>query len=261
MAVSTRPEYFFHLSVGSIVSSHIPASILSQLAYSVSLSAGAASVTGDPTSLIYAALEATSLPSWFTAAVPVTYSSQIHTVQEEINQLRATPISLASVSTSSPTSDDPVSQTSLASSAPSTTSETQRSKAWIAGPVVGGIAAICLLALGVFIYQRRRRRRAAGRPELEGDTFQKTGDKPQLHSDHLPPRYLYEMDASHAPSEADDGALPEMAANEAPARELAADDHHSRASVSKKDVAHPETSAEGREKCHNFQDVVETRPS
>lgn len=58
------------------------------------------------------------------------------------------------------------------------------------------------------------------RPELEGDTFQGTGDKPQLHSDHLPPRHLCEMDASRAPSEADDGALPEMAANEAPAREL-----------------------------------------
>lgn len=141
----------------------------------------------------------------------------------------------------------------------SSDSGTQRSKAWIAGPVVGGIAAICLFALGVFIYQRRRRRRAAGRPELEGDTFQKTGDKPQLHSDHLPPRYLYEMDASHAPSEADDGALPEMAANEAPARELAADHHQSQASVGGEDGAHPETSAEDREKCHNAQDAVEAR--
>lgn len=84
---------------------------------------------------------------------------------------------------------------------------------------------ICLFALGIFLYQRRRR--AAVQTELEDDTFQKTGDKPQLHSDHIPPdrlpqRYLYEMDASHAPSEADDGALPEMTANEAPARELAA---------------------------------------
>lgn len=108
MAVSTRPEYFFHLSVGSIISSYIPGSIFSQLAYSVSLSAGAASVTGDATSLIYAALEATSVPSWFSAAVPATYSSQMHTLQEEINQLRATPISLAPGSTS------------LASSTPST---------------------------------------------------------------------------------------------------------------------------------------------
>lgn len=94
---------------------------------------------------------------------------------------------------------------------------------------------ICVFALGIFLCQRRRR--AAVQRALEDDTFQKTGDKPQLHSDHLPPdrlpqRYLYEMDASQAPSEADDGALPEMAANEAPARELAADN------------VHPETSAE-----------------
>lgn len=139
-------------------------------------------------------------------------------------------------------------------------SGTQRSKAWIAGPVVGGVAAICLFALGVFIYQRRRRRRGAAQPELEGDTFQKTGDKPQLHSDHLPPRYLYEMDASHAPSEADDGALPEMAANEAPARELAADQQPSRTSDGGKDVAHPVASAEERENGDNAQDAVGARP-
>lgn len=119
-AFSTRSEYYFHLSVGSIVSSYIPSSILNQLACSVLLSAAAASVTGDATGLIYAALEATSVPSWFSAAVPATYSSQLHTVQEEINQLRATPISLAPVPTSSPTSDVPISQTSLSSSTTST---------------------------------------------------------------------------------------------------------------------------------------------
>lgn len=110
------------------------------------------------------------------------------------------------------------------------------------------------------MYQRRRRRRAAPQPELEGNTFQETGDKPQLHSDHLPPRYLYEMDASQAPSEADDGALPEMAANEAAARELAADHHHPPPSDGGKDVAHPVASAEEREKYnHNAQDAVEAR--
>lgn len=117
MTFSTRPEYFFHLSVGSIVSSYIPSSIFSQLAYSVSLSAGAASVTGDATSLIYAALEATLVPSWFSAAVPATYSSQMYTLQEQINQLRATPVSLAPVPTSSPTSSNSLPPTS---STPST---------------------------------------------------------------------------------------------------------------------------------------------
>lgn len=118
-AYSTLPGYFFHLSVGSIISSYLPSSILSQLAHSVSLSAGAASVTGDATSLIYAALEATSVPSWFSAAVPVTYSSQMHTLQEQINQLRATPVSLAAVPTSSPTSSDSSSPASPSASTPS----------------------------------------------------------------------------------------------------------------------------------------------
>lgn len=124
------------------------------------------------------------------------------------------------------------------------TEGTKGNKAWIAGPVVGGIAAICLFSLGLFLYQRRRRPTAA---ELEGDMFQRTGDKPQLHSDHLPPRILYEMDASHAPCEADNGALPEMAADEAPARVLVADHHHLRPS-------------EEREKHHNAQDVVKAQP-
>lgn len=74
---------------------------------------------------------------------------------------------------------------------------------------------------------------------------QETGDKPQLHSDHLPPRRLYEMDASHNPSEADDGALPEMAANEAPAQEMAADHPHSRALGKDKDGSHTATSVDG----------------
>lgn len=68
------------------------------------------------------------------------------------------------------------------------------------------------------------------------------------------------MDASQAPSEADDGALPEMAANEAPARELAADKHHLQTSNGGKDVAHPVASSEECEEGHNTQDAVEARP-
>lgn len=112
-AYSTLPGYFFHLlvSVDSIISSYVPGSIFSQLAHSVSLCAGAASVTGDATSLLYAALEATSLPPWFTAAVPPTYSSQMYTLQEQINQIRATPMSLAPLPMSSAISIESLLQT------------------------------------------------------------------------------------------------------------------------------------------------------
>jgi hypothetical protein len=70
-------------------------------------------VTGHATSLMYAALEATSVPSWFSAVVPSTYSSQMHMLQEKINQIRATPMSLAPLSTAPPTSGDPSAQTFL----------------------------------------------------------------------------------------------------------------------------------------------------
>lgn len=131
------------------------------------------------------------------------------------------------------------------------TGGTKTNKAWIAGPVAGGIAAICLFSLGLFLWQRRRRRRAAERPELEGDMFQGTGDKPQLHSDHLPPRFLYEMDGSDAPCEADGGALPEMAANKASARDLAADHHRLKPSEGGIDVMNPVVTVGEREKYRN----------
>lgn len=115
LTLSPLPKYFFHQSVGSMISTYIPSSIFSELAHSVSMSAEAASVTGDATSLIYAALEATSVPTWFLAAVPSTYSSQVYTLQEQINQIRATPISLAS-----PTSSSLPLETSLPSSTSTT---------------------------------------------------------------------------------------------------------------------------------------------
>lgn len=88
---STLPAYFFHVDASSLISKIIPTDVFSQLAASVASAATAASVTGayDPTSLIYSALEDTSMPSWFQSAVPVTYSTQISTLEAQINNLRA----------------------------------------------------------------------------------------------------------------------------------------------------------------------------
>lgn len=138
--------------------------------------------------------------------------------------------------------------------------DTKRSEAWVAGPVVGGIAAVCLFVLGVFLYQRRRRRRTPVPPELEGDTFQGTSDKPQLHSNCLPPSCVYEMDASNAPCEVDDGVLPEMAADEAPARQLAADHHHLQPSEGGIDAVQPAATTEVQGNNHDAEDAVEARP-
>lgn len=135
------------------------------------------------------------------------------------------------------------------------TGNTKKNEAWIAGPVVGGIAVICLFLLGIFLYQRRRKRRAVALLELEGDIFYRTGDKPQLHSDHLPPRELHKRDASHALCEADDGALPEIAANEAAAQELEADHHHLRPLEDGIDGANRVTTTGKPDKYQNAQDA------
>lgn len=98
---STKPAYFFHISVQSLVASYIPVDIFSDLAVSAASAASVASVTGDATSLIYAALEDVSRPPWFSAAVPATYTAEMSSLEASINELRATPISTSLVSSAS----------------------------------------------------------------------------------------------------------------------------------------------------------------
>lgn len=72
----------------------------------------------------------------------------------------------------------------------------------------------------VFFYVRRTKGRA-GTNKIE--TSDQIEDKPQLHSDHLPVRQIYEMDASMNPSEMhthEDFHHRELAANEIPAQEM-----------------------------------------
>lgn len=97
----TISAYFFHTSVQSLISSYIPPAVFSELAASAASAASLASVTGDPTSLIYAALEDVSRPPWFSSAVPSTYVAEMSTLEASINELRATPVSTASATTAS----------------------------------------------------------------------------------------------------------------------------------------------------------------
>ncbi|ROW00144.1 hypothetical protein VSDG_03616 [Cytospora chrysosperma] len=175
---STLPVYYFHVNANSLVSKFIPTDILSQLAISVASAATAASVTGadNPTSLIYSALEDTSMPSWFQSAVPVTYSTQIATLEAQINNLRADLLG----STVGPTS----------SVVNGTTSSSSTSRAWIAGAVIGPVAGISLILLGMFLL--RHRRLAKNQAPHESDII--TNEKPELHADSLPAPRVYEMD-------------------------------------------------------------------
>ncbi|KAF7536429.1 hypothetical protein G7054_g4578 [Neopestalotiopsis clavispora] len=62
------------------------------------------------------------------------------------------------------------------------------SKAWMAGPVVGSIAGVLVLAIGAFLWYRRR---MARRKPISEEHM----DKPQLHSDCVPRPLPDELDA------------------------------------------------------------------
>lgn len=87
---STLAGYFIHLSIDSLISDYIPPGVLSEIAVSVSSAAAVASITGNPTSLLYSALEDSSRPAWFASAVPVTYAAQMSTLEAEIDSLKRT---------------------------------------------------------------------------------------------------------------------------------------------------------------------------
>lgn len=98
---STIPAYFFHVSVQSLISSYIPPAVFSDFAASAASAASVASVTGDATSLIYAALEDVTRPPWFPSAVPSTYTVEMSALEASINELRPAPVSTTPVSTAS----------------------------------------------------------------------------------------------------------------------------------------------------------------
>lgn len=100
---SPLPAYSTHLAIESLVSSFIPSDIFSDLAASVSSAAAAATITGNPTSLIYSALEDASPPGWFVSAVPATYTAQMDDLQSSINVLRAASTSATSSAASNST--------------------------------------------------------------------------------------------------------------------------------------------------------------
>lgn len=97
----TQPGYFFHISVQSLISSYIPPEIFRDLAASAASAASMASITGDATSLIYAALEDITRPPWFSSAVPATYTVEMRALEASINELRAAPVFTTPISTAS----------------------------------------------------------------------------------------------------------------------------------------------------------------
>jgi hypothetical protein len=78
----------FTSAASELVSLYIPSAALAGLESSISSAASVAKVTGEAKSLIYDALLASSIPSWFATAVPSAYSSQIAALEGDISALR-----------------------------------------------------------------------------------------------------------------------------------------------------------------------------
>ncbi|KAK0642039.1 hypothetical protein B0T16DRAFT_496624 [Cercophora newfieldiana] len=92
--------------------------------------------------------------------------------------------------------------------------------AWVAGPVVGCVAGITMIALGSLFWMRRRRRRREEEKARGGPPEDPLG-KAQLHSDCVPrPMTPREMDGGRKTF----WQLDEMSANEIPAAELPGDE-------------------------------------
>ena len=127
---------------------------------------------------------------------------------------------------------DPTS--SISSDTPADNNTKHLNRAWIAGAVIGPIVGV-LIALAIFIFLRRKRRREANASEPADDI----GGKAQLHGDstdvkELPDSECYgengrpeELSDSSSPDEAagrtEDGhynSTYEMPANEPPATEM-----------------------------------------
>ncbi|ROV92220.1 hypothetical protein VPNG_09671 [Cytospora leucostoma] len=198
---STLPAYFFGANASSLISKFIPSDTFSELALSVASAASAESVPGanDPTSLVYSALEGTSLPSSFRYAIPAAYSTQMATLEAQISTLRAV-LSVPTATgptTSDPTSPDPT--TSATTEPPSRASSPPSSRAWIAGAVIGPVFGICLILFGALILRHRKLAKVRKDSGTTYDAENKTHDKPQLHSDCLQPpqRVVYELGGRH----------------------------------------------------------------
>jgi len=80
----------FTAAADQLISKYIPSSALLSLESGVSSAASAASVSGDPKSLLYSGLLATSVPAWFSSAIPTGIAPQIAALESGIDALRAT---------------------------------------------------------------------------------------------------------------------------------------------------------------------------
>ncbi|KAL2670784.1 hypothetical protein Neosp_014586 [[Neocosmospora] mangrovei] len=165
----------------------------------------------------------TSLTNWATlgtaSATAATTSATLATTAEDEQ-------SSATEATSTDDADDADDSTSRNVPAATSNSSSGKSQAWIAGPVVGAVVAVLILA-GVGFWWYRRRKRTPKAPSSPPDHQETTQfDKPQLHSECIPRPNPGQVVTALPPEQghAHSYSYGEMPANEAPAYELPAED-------------------------------------
>jgi hypothetical protein len=135
--LSSSDAAAFTGAASALISSYIPPADFSTMSISVSSAAAAASVTGDASSLIYSAFEATSLPAWFQSAIPASYSSQVAALTAAIGSLR--PGASGTVSQGLPTPT--ISQTIVVATTTDSAGHTITTSFTSAAPIAGNATA------------------------------------------------------------------------------------------------------------------------
>ena len=79
----------FTSAANELIASYIPPTAFAIIEADVQAAASSASVLySDPKSLVYSALEATSIPAWFKSAIPSEYAAQVALLEADISTLR-----------------------------------------------------------------------------------------------------------------------------------------------------------------------------
>jgi hypothetical protein len=85
-------ESAFSSAANALISTYFPTAVLAAITPAVASAASAASVTGNPESLLFSALDASPRPSWLVNAIPSGYSSQVAALESAIDALRPRPV-------------------------------------------------------------------------------------------------------------------------------------------------------------------------
>lgn len=81
-------QNFFQSAADKLIGQYLPTSIMSDLETPIMSAASAAQVTGDFSSIVGSALQASSVPEWFSKAWPTQYNTQYEALTGAVGEIR-----------------------------------------------------------------------------------------------------------------------------------------------------------------------------